>query len=305
MRLRRIATALMAVALFAMLGALPATASAGAPHPPKPVKLNVLFIGAHPDDEAFSLATYGQWNEYAGVKTGVITITRGEGGGNAAGPEEGAPLGLLREAEERRAVARAGVSDVFNLDLLDFFYTVSSPLTEQVWGHDQTLEKIVRIVRETRPDIITTMNPAPSPGQHGNHQYAGRLAIEAFAAAADPSAFPEQITREHLQPWRVKRLFRQAVFEDFFLGPDCATQAAASDPTGNTFGIFSGTPSARNGGKSWAQIAVEAQREYVTQGWAGFPDPPTDPNQLPCDEFIQIESRVPFTPGGTSTTSML
>ena len=24
--------------------------------------LDVLFIGAHPDDEAFGLATYGQWN---------------------------------------------------------------------------------------------------------------------------------------------------------------------------------------------------------------------------------------------------
>ncbi|MDQ3443591.1 MAG: hypothetical protein M3490_08295, partial [Chloroflexota bacterium] len=31
------------------------------------VDLDVLFIGAHPDDEAFGLAAYGQWNEYAGV----------------------------------------------------------------------------------------------------------------------------------------------------------------------------------------------------------------------------------------------
>src|SRR4051812_13027017 len=305
MRLRRIATALMTVVVFALLGALPASAAPAPPYPPKPVKLNVLFIGAHPDDEAFSLATYGQWHEYAGVKTGVITITRGEGGGNAAGPEEGAPLGLIREAEERRAVGKAGVQDIFNLDRLDFFYTVSAPLTEQVWGHDATLEKIVRIVRETRPDVIMTMNPAPSPGQHGNHQYAGRLAIEAFQAAADPTMFPAQLTQEHLQTWRVKRLFRAALFEDFFFGPQCATQAAASDPTGMTFGVFTGTPSARNGGTTWAQIAREAQREYASQGWAGFPDQPTDPNQLLCDEFVQIESRVPFTPGGTDVTSML
>ena len=288
-----------------MLGALPASASSSPPHAPKPVKLNVLFIGAHPDDEAFSLATYGQWNEYAGIKTGVITVTRGEGGGNAAGPEEGAPLGLLREAEERSAVGMAGVQDIFNLDRLDFFYTVSAPLTEQVWGHDATLEKIVRIVRETRPDIITTMNPAPSPGQHGNHQYAGRLAIEAFQAAADPNMFPEQLTKEHLQTWRVKRLFRQALFEDFFFGPSCAAQASAFDPTGMTYGIFTGTPSAANGGTTWAQIAREAQRKYVSQGWAGFPDQPTDPNQLLCDEFIQIESRVPFTPGNSGVTAML
>jgi len=97
------------------------------------VDLDVLFIGAHPDDEAFGLAAYGQWNEYAGVETGVITVTRGEGGGNAVGTEEGPALGLLREDEERRAVGTAGIEHIFNLDKVDFYYTVSAPLTEQVW----------------------------------------------------------------------------------------------------------------------------------------------------------------------------
>lgn len=99
--------------------------------------LDVLFIGAHPDDEASRLSTYGQWNEEYGVETGVVTITRGEGGGNAVGPEEGPALGLIREAEERRAVSRAGVTDVYNLDEVDFYYTVSAPLTGEVWGEDR------------------------------------------------------------------------------------------------------------------------------------------------------------------------
>ena len=43
------------------------------------VDLDVLFIGAHPDDEAFGLSTYGQWNEVAGITTGVITVTPGRG----------------------------------------------------------------------------------------------------------------------------------------------------------------------------------------------------------------------------------
>ena len=95
--MRALVAALMVAGLLA--GAAPA---AGAP---RPVDLDVLFVGAHPDDEAFGLAVYGAWGEELGVRTGVVTITRGEGGGNAAGPEEGPPLGLLREAEERRAVA--------------------------------------------------------------------------------------------------------------------------------------------------------------------------------------------------------
>src|SRR5512144_2215178 len=121
--------ALVLVALVATLGA-----AAGPKN--EPVKLNVLFVGAHPDDEAFTIPAFGQWLEDHGLKTGVVTITRGEGGGNAVGPEEGPPLGILREGEERRAVGMAGIQDIFYLDKVDFYYTVSSPLTEQIWGHD-------------------------------------------------------------------------------------------------------------------------------------------------------------------------
>jgi len=48
-------------------------------------ELDVLFVGAHPDDEAGSLAALGQFK----VRSGVVTVTRGEGGGNAVGTEEG------------------------------------------------------------------------------------------------------------------------------------------------------------------------------------------------------------------------
>ena len=196
--MRGVVTALLAVGLLVVI-ASPAAA--------KPVDLDVLVVGAHPDDEAFGLAVYGAWGEELGVRTGVVTVTRGEGGGNAAGPEEGPALGLLREAEERRAVARAGIEDVFNLDEVDFYYTVSAPLTREVWEERSTLERVVRVVRATRPEVIVTMDPAPTPGNHGHHQLAARLAVEAYAAAADPSAFRSQIRRERLAPWRVKRLF--------------------------------------------------------------------------------------------------
>lgn len=268
-------------------------------------RLDVLFVGAHPDDEAGGLSTYGQWNEYGDVRTGVITVTRGEGGGNAVGPEEGPPLGLLREAEERRAVGRAGITNVHNLDDVDFFYTVSDPLTAQVWDRQDALSKVVRIIRETRPTVIVTMNPAPSPGNHGNHQEAGRLAIQAFYAAGDPSAFPDQIRREGLPAWQPGRLFTSGAPGSGPAGPNCASAFTPADPTANVYGIWSGRPSARNGGKSWAQVEREGQREYASQGWAVFPDVSTDPNALGCDRFTQVDSRVPFTVGNTSPDGML
>ena len=284
-------------ALAAGAGALPAAAEARGPD------LDVLFIGAHPDDEAGGISTYGAWAEERAVQTGVLTITRGEGGGNAVGPEEGPPLGLIRENEERRAVRRANVRNVFNLDEVDFYYTVSAPLTDEVWDDRATLERVVRVVRETRPNVIVTMNPAPAPGNHGHHQVAARLAVEAYEAAADPRAFRDQITREGLRPWRVGRLFRDGAEGEGATGRDCPSRFTPAEPTDEVFGVWSGRRSLS--GRTWAQIEVEAQREYASQGWSVFEDPPADPAKLDCDEFTQLAARVPYTPADPRRDAML
>ncbi|MFG2074178.1 sugar-binding protein [Nonomuraea maritima] len=296
-----------AVAL-ALTPAVPAAAGPPAPgKPAAPVDLDALFVGAHPDDEASTLSTLGQWNEEHGVRTGVVTVTRGEGGGNAVGPEEGPALGLLREDEERRAVGKAGVREVFNLDDVDFYYTVSAPLTDQVWGGD-TLEKVVRVVRQTRPEILLTMDPAPTPGNHGNHQEAARLAIEAFYAAADPKRFPEQITREGLKPFAPARLFTGGARGTAQTGPGCAAAFRPANPAQNVYGVWSGRTSASRG-TTWAAVERDAQRTYASQGWAGFPDVPADPAQLGCDMFTQVDARVPFpepgSPAAAAPTAIL
>lgn len=296
---------LVALATAAMLALAPVSALPAENTPAEnssAADLDALFVGAHPDDEAFSLSTLGQWNENHDVRTGVVTVTRGEGGGNAVGPEEGPALGLLREAEERTAVAKAGVREVFNLDDVDFYYTVSAPLTDQIWGGD-TLAKVVRIVRQTRPEVLLTMDPAPSPGNHGNHQQAARLAIEAFYAAADPKAFPEQITREGLRPFAPARVLLGRARGTSQNGPDCASTFRPANPAQNVYGVWSGRTSQRQGGRTWAAIERDAQRAYASQGWAVFPDVPSDPAQLGCDFFTQVDSRVPFPEPGSAAAA--
>lgn len=152
------------------------------------------------------LSPLGQWREYLGLRVGVLTITRGEGGGNYLSDVEGDELGELREAEQRAALAQADVSELTYLDRLDFFYTASAPLTLQVWGED-TLADVTVVIRRMRPEVIVTMNPSPVDGNHGNHQAAARLATEAYLRAGDPDFFPEQI-EAGLQPWRPLRLLR-------------------------------------------------------------------------------------------------
>ncbi|MFT2018870.1 sugar-binding protein [Streptomyces sp. 796.1] len=253
---------------------------------------DVLFIGAHPDDEYAALSTFGQWRERDGLRTGIVTITRGEGGGNASGPEEGAPLGLIREREERRAVRHAGLRDVFYLDKPDFWYTLSAPLTGRVWdrpaGARDTLERLVRLIRATTPQTVVTMDPRPF-NQHGAHQLAGRLAVEAFRLAADPTAFPEQLTREKYRPWRADRLLTQNWRFAGPTGPACASANPRDPATGLPLrGVWEGAWSARHR-TTWAQQERTAAREYVTQGFGALPPKVTTPREkLGCDWFTVL-----------------
>ncbi|MEV1332132.1 sugar-binding protein [Micromonospora costi] len=303
----RLKAFLLPTALALALAGTPATAlaaPAGGTHTGTgAVDLDVLFVSAHPDDEAGSLATLGQWKEDYGARAGVVTITRGEGGGNAVGLEEGPPLGIIREREERTAIGRAGVENLYNLDRVDFWYTASAPLSESIWGHDETLAKIVRVIRQTRPEIIMTMNPSPTPGNHGNHQQAARFAAEAFHAAADPTAFPEQLTKEGLKPFRAATFVRTGGTGSSSAGPACASSFTPTVPTDQVFGVWEGTRSAQ--GKTWAEIEVDARREYATQGWAGTAAAPTDPAAVRCDFYTLVDSRVPYDPTDTSPAALL
>ena len=171
------------------------------------LKTDIMGVFAHPDDETGMAATLAC---YALGRTSVVAniyCTRGEGGGNMVGTQGGAALGALREAELRDCLNTLGVRYCYFLDQLDWAYTESVAATLEKWGKEQTLERLVRLVRALRPEIIVTMNPAPTPGQHGHHQAAGVLATEAFAAAADPKRFPLQLTKEGLAVWQARRLF--------------------------------------------------------------------------------------------------
>ncbi len=293
---RHAAVAATAAALLA--ATLPTAVAAGGSAeqrsgPDDAVDLDVLYIGAHPDDEAGSLSAFGQWNEYDGIQAGVITVTRGEGGGNAVGLEEGPELGMLREAEERRAVGNAAIENVYNLDEVDFFYNASAPLSDEAWGED-ALERVVRVVRATRPEVIVTMNPSPTPGNHGHHQQAARLAVEAYEAAADPEVFPEQLSDEGLSTWRVSRILRGGATGTGVTGSACETTPyTPADATDRVFGVWQGRVSEETG-ELWALRERKSQWEYVSQGWAVFPPPPTDPEQNGCDWFTLIASRTPY-----------
>ncbi|HML15372.1 MAG TPA: PIG-L family deacetylase, partial [Bryobacteraceae bacterium] len=166
----------------------------------------VLHITAHPDDEDGGLLTWLSRSQ--GVRTGLLTLTRGEGGANLIGPELFDALGIVR-TEELLAAGRYYGVDQFFTRAADFGFSKRLDETMEHWGEENVLGDCVRVVRLYRPDVIVSRFRGDPRDGHGNHQAAGRMAIEVFKAAADPNRFPEQL-REGLRPWQVKKLYRNA-----------------------------------------------------------------------------------------------
>ena len=137
------------------------------------LKTDLMGIFAHPDDETGMAGTLAYYALAKGAVIANVYCTRGEGGGNMVGTQSGPALGILREAEVRDCLQMLGVRYCYFLDRLDWAYTESSTATLQKWGHEETLGNLVRMIRALRPEVILTMNPAPTPGQHGHHQAAG------------------------------------------------------------------------------------------------------------------------------------
>src|SRR5689334_11982583 len=162
----------------------------------------VLMIGAHPDDERTPVLAYFARGRH--MRTAYLSLTRGEGGQNLIGPEQGDMLGLIRTQELLDARRIDGAQQFFTR-AIDFGYTKTASETLAKWGHDRILSDVVWTVRRFRPDIIILRFSGTARDGHGQHQVSAMLGKEAFSAAADPKRFPEQL--RYVQPWQAKRVF--------------------------------------------------------------------------------------------------
>lgn len=320
MRLRRMILALIG-AMTLVVPMVPKAADAASPvtlvagkesntNKVSPTKINVMGLWAHPDDDAGMVTPCGVWKDRYDIKCGIIMLTRGEGGSNSVGDEQGPDLGLRRENEDRTSFYRSGTLDIYNVDAVDFFYNTSSPLTQQVWGKERIQRQVVRILRQTQPDVITGFQPTPAG--HGNHQYAARLIWETIAMAADPTAFPEQLTGPHaLKTWQVKQVlgsYWSSPGTGGVEGPGCNKGFAPNANTpftvtgtwtgydspykwldGNVQGQPAGTP------MTWAQVGREGYMTHATQARSKF----VDVKKPECIHYGVLHSNVPFQPQGS------
>ena len=211
---------------------------------------SVLYIAAHPDDENTRLIAYLSKDKL--YRTGYLSMTRGDGGQNLIGDEQGIELGLIRTQELLSARKMDGGEQFFSR-AFDFGYSKTPEETFAKWDKEKILSDVVWVIRKFQPDVIINRFPVTGEGGHGHHTASGILANEAFTAAADPARFPEQL--KYVSVWQAKRL----LWNTFNFG---GTNTTRDDQFKIDVGGYNPLL-----GKSYGEIAAESRSQHKSQGF--------------------------------------
>ena len=211
---------------------------------------SVLYVAAHPDDENTRLIAYLSKDKL--YRTGYLSMTRGDGGQNLIGEEQGIELGMIR-TQELLAARRIDGGEQFFTRAYDFGYSKTPKETFNKWDKEKILSDVVWVIRKFQPDVIINRFPTTGEGGHGHHTASGILANEAYEAAADPGRFPEQL--KFVSVWKAKRV----LWNTFNFG---GTNTTRDDQFKIDVGGYNPLL-----GKSYGEIAAESRSQHKSQGF--------------------------------------
>ncbi|HYF03397.1 MAG TPA: PIG-L family deacetylase [Patescibacteria group bacterium] len=211
---------------------------------------SVLYVAAHPDDENTRLLAY--LAKERNLRTGYLSITRGDGGQNLIGKEQGEMLGLIR-TQELLAARRTDGAEQFFTRANDFGFSKNPEETFGFWNKDSILADVVWTIRRFKPDVIICRFPTTGEGGHGHHTASAILALEAFDAAADPTRFPQQLALT--ETWQAKRI----LWNTFNFGGNNTT---SEDQLKIDIGVYNPLL-----GKYYGEIAAESRSMHKSQGF--------------------------------------
>ena len=205
----------------------------------------ILYITAHPDDE--DGGTIAWLTRGLGVDVTLLSLTRGESGANLITGDFFDSLGALRTLELSRAAQYYGCRLRFTTHI-DYGYSKNVDEAWRNWDREKLLGEVVRVVREEKPHIIVGRWQGNARDGHGHHSAAGVMAQLAYAAAGDPTRFPEQF-RTGLASWQAQKLYggNRRESDEWTIAID----AGVYDPVL---------------GRSYAQIARDGLRWQRSQG---------------------------------------
>ncbi len=153
-------------------------------------KKTILAVLAHPDDESFGMG--GTLALYAsrGVDVHLVCATRGEVGEVAPELLKGFDsIAQLRESELRCAAGALGLAGVHFLNYRDSGMPGSPdnshPQALAAQPLDEVAAKVVRYIRELKPQVVLTFDPIGGY-RHPDHIAIQRATVRAFEQAGNP-----------------------------------------------------------------------------------------------------------------------
>jgi len=170
----------------------------------------LLSFHAHPDDESISMGGILASVAAAGTPVTVVTATRGEAGeihNRQDADEVRDRLGEIRTAELISALKVLGVGEPVFLGYRDsgMMGAPENQHSDAFWRADffEAVGRLVRIVREHRPEVVTSYDPFGGYG-HPDHIQVHRIGTAAYWAAADVGRFP---ATDYGEPWMPSKLY--------------------------------------------------------------------------------------------------
>lgn len=247
-------------------------------------RASLIQINAHPDDEDGGMLAYE--SRGVGAEVSLLSLNRGEGGQNVMTGDFWDSLGILRTQEHLAANYYYGVN-LYYTRVADFGFSKTLDEAFKSWGHERVLRDTVRVVRATRPMVVTSVFSGNVSDGHGHHQVSGVMAQEVYSAAGDPKMFPE-LLKEGLRPWTPLKVYARSPFAratpqgvyDYATGKyepmlyknyvdgttmDHVPEATVTVPEGQYNALF---------GESYLQVAREGLNQQKSQnGGVGTPPP--------------------------------
>jgi mycothiol conjugate amidase Mca len=160
--------------------------------------LRLMAVHAHPDDE--SMSTGGTLARYAseGVEVVLVCATKGEEGdilNPAVEPDEiSDDIVQMRMKELDEACKILGIHRKYFLGYrdsgMDGSPSNAHPQALQNADIHEATERLVRIIRETKPQVVITYNEKGFYG-HPDHIAVNRISQAAVEAASDPNRYPQ------------------------------------------------------------------------------------------------------------------
>lgn len=146
----------------------------------------MLAVFAHPDDAEFSAGgTVARWAREGRQIVYAVCTDGGKGGDAFEGSDE--QLAALREREQRAAADVIGVAETVFLRHPD----------GELEGVRELKEELVQLIRQHRPSTVLTWDAWRPYQVHADHRAAGKAALDAVMAAANPRVLPDRDLPAH------------------------------------------------------------------------------------------------------------